>query len=132
MADDPRETLIRAIREDGRYPPEAYEFLHQGLDFTARRLFGESATSRPRHVSGQQLCEGLRDLALQRWGFMARVVLSEWNIRATRDFGEMVFFLIDRGLMGRQESDTLEDFTDVYSFRQAFDGYDIRLDEPGE
>lgn len=122
---DPRDRILRAIREDGRYPPEAYEFLQMGLAHTVRQVHGEAAGDEPRHVSGRELCQGLRQLALERWGLMAKVVLRNWNIRRTRDFGEMVYFLISLGLMGRQESDRLEDFDGVYDFDEAFDNYTV-------
>ena len=82
----------------------------------------------PRHVSGQQLCEGLRLLALESWGSLAQAVLASWNIRTTRDFGEMVFLLIRLGLMGKQDSDRIEDFGNVYDFNQACGVYEIQLD----
>lgn len=128
MKTDPREKLLRAIRADGRYPPQAYEFLHQGLEYTSRKLFGDKPADEPRHVTGQELCVGLRELALQRWGRLARVVLNRWNVRRTRDFGEMVYFLIEQGMMGKRDSDHIEDFDAVYDFDQALDSYDIPLD----
>lgn len=132
---------LRAIHDDGRYAPAAFEFVREGLDFTARALFGqapraadddESRTPTPRHVSGQQLCKGLRRLALRRWGLLAPAVLARWNIRATRDFGEIVFLLIELGLLGRQESDSIHDFQDVYDFKTAFDLREIPLDAMDE
>ncbi len=126
---DTAERYERAIRDDGRYPPEAYEFLHRGLEGTVRLLHDEDEPRQSRHVSGQQLCEGLRRLATESWGPLAQAVLAGWNIRATRDFGEMVFLLIELGLMGRQESDLIEDFDDVYSFHDAFGVYEIQLDD---
>ncbi|MEK6674095.1 MAG: Minf_1886 family protein [Planctomycetota bacterium] len=74
-----------------------------------------------RHVSGRDLCWGLRDLALQRWGLLARVVLDAWNIRSTKDFGRIVFGFIDFDLMQKQTDDTLDDFADVFSFIEALD-----------
>ena len=129
MDTDTAKLVERAIRADGRYPPAAYEFLHYGLEFTTRMVHDLDAGEGPRHVSGQQLCEGLRALALERWGSLAPAVLSSWNIRRTRDFGEMVFLLIELGLMGKQESDHIEDFDNVYSFRQAFGHCEIPLDK---
>jgi uncharacterized repeat protein (TIGR04138 family) len=122
------EQIERAIRQDGRYPPEAYEFLHRGLAHATRAVYGDEAPEGPRHVSGQQLCEGLRRLALQTWGPLAPAVLRRWKIRTTRDFGEMVFLLIRLGLMGKQDADQIEDFDDVYDFAEAFDSYEIALD----
>jgi len=81
-----------------------------------------------RHVSGSDLCWGLRDLALERWGMLARLVLEKWNIRATVDFGRIVFNAIDRGMMQKQPRDRLEDFEDVYDFDTAFDtSHDIEI-----
>ena len=122
------EFFERAVRSDGRYPPAAYEFLHHGLERTTAACFSDEESSDPRHVSGGQLCEGLRALAIELWGPLARSVLDAWNIRSTRDFGEMVFFLVKLGLMGKQKSDQIEDFTDVYDFDEAFGSYDIPLD----
>lgn len=74
-----------------------------------------------RHVSGRELCWGLRDFALARWGLLARVVLESWNIRATADFGRIVFGFIDLELMQKQPDDSIQDFDDVFDFEQAFD-----------
>ena len=123
------EFFEKTIRKDGRYPLAAYEFLHRGLERATRLVHGDTNPSEPRHVSGQQLCEGLRELAQERWGSLAKTVLNRWNIRKTRDFGEMVYFLIDLGLMGKQDSDCIEDFNDVYDFNSAFAEYEIPLDK---
>jgi uncharacterized repeat protein (TIGR04138 family) len=73
-----------------------------------------------RHVSGQQLCLGLRDYAIKRYGMMAPAVLRAWNLRATDDFGRIVFAMIDHGLMSKTADDSLEDFRSVYDFDEAF------------
>lgn len=122
------EFFERTIRKDGRFPPVAYEFLHRGLERATQVVHGDLDPARPRHVSGRQLCEALRDLALERWGYLAGTVLDRWNIRRTRDFGEMVYFLVELGLMGRQDSDRIEDFDDVYELDEAFGDYEIPLD----
>jgi uncharacterized repeat protein (TIGR04138 family) len=129
---DQAERFERAIRQDGRYPPAAYEFLHRALERTTRMVYEDEEPGVPRHVSGQQLCEGLRRLALECWGPLAQAVLARWNIRRTRDFGEMVFLLIGLGLMGKQDSDQIEDFDDVYQFDKAFGSYEIPLDDLGQ
>ncbi len=74
-----------------------------------------------RHVSGRELCWGLRDYALERWGMLARPVLEHWNVRSTRDFGKIVFGFIEFDMMQQQVGDTAEDFAEVYSFEEAFD-----------
>ena len=88
-----------------------------------------------RHISGRELCWGLRDYALKRWGFLARAVLESWNIKTTLDFGRIVFGFIDSDMMQKQPDDTLEDFRDVYSFAEAFDEpfrASLLEDEPDE
>jgi uncharacterized repeat protein (TIGR04138 family) len=129
MDTETAERFERAIRADGRYPPAAYDFLHRGLEYTTRWVYATELPEGPRHVSGAQLCLGLRGLALHTWGVLAAAVLTSWNIRSTRDFGEMVFLLIDLGLMGKQESDRIEDFDEVYDFAEAFSSYEIPLDK---
>ena len=123
-----RRRLERAIRRDGRYAPEAFEFLHRGLDLAARHRYGADDSERPRHVNGGELCYALRYLARRRWGLLAREVLRHWNIHRTRDFGEMVYLMIDLGIMGKQDSEDIADFDEVYTFRAAFESYQIKLD----
>ena len=74
-----------------------------------------------RHVSGRELCWALRDFALKRWGIMAHVVLNDWKVQTTTDFGRIVFGFIDFDLMRKQDGDTLDDFRAVYTFDEAFD-----------
>ena len=122
------ERFEQTIRADGRYAPEAYEFLHRGLEFSTRTKFGARPVAGRRHVTGQELCHALRLLALQQWGPLAQEVLRRWNVRCTRDFGEMVFLMIDLRLMGKQDSDDISDFDDVYDFDDVFGSYQITLD----
>lgn len=82
-----------------------------------------------RHIGGSQLCWGLRDYALRRWGMLARTVLESWNVRGTSDFGRIVFGFIDFNMMQSQADDKIEDFQEVYSFDEAFDD-PFRLDKP--
>lgn len=118
MADD----LLSISRKLG-IAPEAFVFLERGLEYTVRKQHGEPDPARPaesRHVTGRELCFGLRDYALQEYGLLARTVLKRWNIRETRDFGLMVYALIDAGRLQKNEEDSLEDFTNVFAFSTAF------------
>ena len=115
-------TLEQIVQEHGRYPVEAFEFVRKGLSHTARRIHGEEGTAAaPRHVSGQQLCWGLRDFALAIYGTMARAVMNHWGIHRTRDFGRIVFILVDSKVMQTTEEDDPRDFDSVFDFDQAFD-----------
>lgn len=80
-----------------------------------------------RHVSGEQLCWGIRDLAIERWGMMAPAVLRSWNIRRTRDIGDLVFSLIAAGRLQKQPTDSIDEFDSVFEFRDAFSNYRIEL-----
>lgn len=114
------ETAIeRIVRRDDRFDPQAYLFLKDALDFTLKRA-AEGNDGQPRHVSGRELLEGFRDLALQEFGPMAATLMLEWNLRSTRNIGEMVFHLIDEQMFGKQDSDTLDDFDGIYEFDDAF------------
>ena len=108
-------------RMDGRYRPEAFRFVYDGLGYTVKHLASE-----PGHVSGQVLCEGLRRMALERWGRMALLVLNTWGLFRTRDFGEIVYTLIEHEWMSALPSDRIDDFDDVYSFPAVFiDGFEF-------
>ena len=101
-----------------RYPfyhDTAYLFILSALHFTIERL-GEA-----RHISGPELAEGCRDLAIERWGLMARSVLEYWGIRSTRDLGAIVFALVECGVLVKQEGDDLRHFEGVYDFAAAFE-----------
>lgn len=114
------ETAIeRIVRRDSRFDPQAYLFLKDALDFTLKRA-SEGNDGKPRHVSGRELLVGFRDLALQEFGPMATTLMAEWNLKSTRQVGEMVFHLIEEQMFGRQESDSIKDFENVYDFEQSF------------
>lgn len=120
----------KRIRDNARgsYPPEAYQFVREGLAHTVRMVYGQDEpdpsrplrSTDPRHVSGQQLCLGLRDYAIRQYGLLARTVLAHWGIHGTEDFGRIVFTMIDAGLMRKGETDAPEDFEGVYDFDEAF------------
>jgi len=123
----PLKPLDEIIEEVGLYPREAFAFVQAGLSYASQTIHGDpDDPEASRHVSGQQLCEGLRQFALSQWGMMARTVLQRWNISTTYDFGRIVFALVDHGHMAKTEDDTVEDFKNVFDFAAAFDqGYKI-------
>jgi uncharacterized repeat protein (TIGR04138 family) len=179
MTDKVEMSICDLAERVGRYPPEAFVFLQQGLDFTVRRTHGAAAKHVRRilrwleergaspsdlpallaeealpstidefvqqaggvdaamqklnlHVGGDELCWGLRDLALQRWGLMAPTVLGHWGIRSTEDFGNMVFAMVENGMLQKQPDDEIGDFAGVFDFGSAFDGeFRIRVDPSG-
>ena len=80
----------------------------------------DSPPRRAPHLTGQQLCQGIREYALEQYGLMAKIVLNSWGIRSTGDFGEIVYNLIAIGSMKKSPSDRREDFDNVYDFDEAF------------
>ena len=113
------DVLAQVIRDDPRYPAVAYGFLRQGLDYSVK-LYSKPDHGPGRHVTGQELLEALRQCALQQFGPMTLTVLQSWGIRRTEDFGEMVFNLVNRGLLGKTDQDKKEDFAGGYDFAEAF------------
>lgn len=131
--------LEQVVERDPRYPYEAYEFIFAALAHTQKlldRLPREEAdedapeeagpeeeepeeAGPSHHVSGAELMHGVRDLALREFGLMARTVFRMWGINNTSDFGEIVFNLIEAGLMSKTDEDTRTDFADVYDLDEA-------------
>jgi uncharacterized repeat protein (TIGR04138 family) len=115
--------LQQAAETIGVYPLEAYEFVHRGVAHTVQKVHGAPPTkakSKNRHVTGQQLCFGLRDYALSMWGMMAATVLAKWGVTCTLDFGRIVFGLVEHQVLSITDQDRLDDFRNVFDFQTAF------------
>jgi len=116
------EGVERILKRDLRYDRDAYLFVRAGLDFTVKLQKKTEKTSQatPRHVTGQELLEGLRRYALQQFGPMTKTVLSYWGVNRCEDFGEIVFNMVDSGILGKHERDSRDDFKSGYDFDEAF------------
>ncbi len=131
-------SFTELLAADKRYKREAYAFVFEALRYAHDNLgFGtatpseavesssaEGSTEGQRHLTGRELCEAIRRLALEQFGYMAMTVLHSWGVHRTGDFGNIVFNLIDIGEMSKTKHDRREDFDDVYDFetelRQEF------------
>jgi uncharacterized repeat protein (TIGR04138 family) len=123
--------LSRVVEKDPRFKPAGYQFLFESLEFTRNRLTKERG-SKVKHVSGPELLEGVRLLALESFGRLAQTVLNQWGITCTSDIGDMVFNLIESGEMEKTDDDAHADFENVYDFDEAFNrGFKIEIDEQG-
>ncbi len=111
--------IEQITQRDPRYHREAYAFVREALDFTQKMLI-QSGKEGLRHVSGQELLAGIRGYALQLFGPMALLVLNDWGIRRCEDFGELVFNMVDCGLLAKTDQDTRDDFKGGYDFEEAF------------
>jgi uncharacterized repeat protein (TIGR04138 family) len=114
-----QQVIAEICARDPRFAPEAYFFLREALDFTVKAL-NKPVEGPERHVTGQELTEGIRGFALQEFGPMALTVLRAWHLERTADFGEMVFNLIEAGAFGKTDKDSRSDFAGVYDFYEAF------------
>ncbi len=113
--------IEKVMEENDQYKFEAYSFVMAALHHTVSKL------PKARHITGQELLQGIREYALEQFGPMTRTVLNYWGIMKTVDFGKIVFALVEVGILRKQPEDKIEDFQDVYDFKEAFDrGYKIK------
>ncbi len=116
------EALEKILARDKRYKLPAYLFIFEALEYTQKKK------KKRGHLTGKELLAGIRDLAREKFGRMAKTVFGEWGVKTTDDFGEIVFNLVAEGLLRKTEEDKKEDFHDVYSFDEVFiRDYEIRL-----
>ncbi len=106
--------------QDPRYDREAYFFLRDALDHTVKMGKKAREVQPDRHVTGQQLLDGIRQYALKVYGPMVVTVLEYWGVKNCLDFGEIVYNLIHVGVFGKRDSDSIEHFKNGYSFKEAF------------
>jgi uncharacterized repeat protein (TIGR04138 family) len=116
--------IAEVVRRDPRYAYEAYEFLFLALAHTQQKLGRapqepDDEPTSANHVSGRELCLGIRDFALEQYGLMARVVFHRWGVNETADVGELVFNLIEANLLSKTPEDSREDFRDVFDLDEA-------------
>ena len=135
--------IFQLLQDDPRYRLDAYQFVREALAYAQDVMelgasshedkedkeddetlessedvpFGEPID---KHLTGQQLCEAIRIYAVDQFGYMAHTVLSSWGINSTSGFGDIVYNLIDIGMMKKSPTDRREDFNDVYDFNEVF------------
>lgn len=109
------EVLEKLRGRNPRFHGKAYLFLLSALHTVLADL------EEPRHITGEELAHGVRKLALEQYGPMARTVLGHWGIHTTEDLGEIVFSMVECGVLIKQEEDRREDFQDLFDFGEAFE-----------
>jgi uncharacterized repeat protein (TIGR04138 family) len=113
------EEIESILQRDNRYPREAYAFVRDALEHT-HKMLRKNRQGAQAHVTGQELLEGIRDYALKKFGPLTLLVFEEWGIRRCEDFGEIVFNLVDEGVLAKTESDSRDYFKGGYDFIEAF------------
>jgi uncharacterized repeat protein (TIGR04138 family) len=107
--------MDRILVRESRFNEQAYLFVLSALEHCQLSLPAR------RHITGQELAHACRDLALERFGLMARLVLEYWGVKSTSDIGDIVFTLVDLGFLLSQPQDSRDEFFDVYAFESAFE-----------
>jgi len=113
------ETVEQICETDLRFSSDAYHFVQEGLNHTLKSL-KRGGQHAHRHVSGQELLHGLREFALKEYGPMSKAVLNEWGIKTTDDIGQIVFNLVSASVLGKNDTDSPNDFKNVFTFDDAF------------
>jgi uncharacterized repeat protein (TIGR04138 family) len=113
------EGLELILSKDSRFDRDAYLFIREALDHTQKAIIKDNKGNL-RHVSGQELLGGIREFALAQFGPMTITVLEEWGIHNCQDFGEIVFNMVEVGLLAKTEKDSRDDFQGGYDFHEAF------------
>lgn len=142
---DPSHPIAKLLKDDRRYKIDAYAFVFEALNYAHSQLgMGTERAAEPeeeeteeppakeaeRHLTGQQLCEAIRQYALEQYGYMAQCVLNSWGVHSTSDFGEIVFNLIGIGQMRKTPDDQREDFDNVFDFETGLrNSFKITLPE---
>jgi uncharacterized repeat protein (TIGR04138 family) len=132
---DPAHPLAKLLASDKRYKFEAYVFVFESLNYAHEKLgLGQehppeeeaqpetrkgASKKAERHLTGQQLCDAVRQYALEQYGLMAKAVLNSWGVKNTGDIGNIVFNLIEAGQMRKTKQDRREDFDNVFDFEKA-------------
>ncbi|MBL7085082.1 MAG: hypothetical protein ISS43_03115 [Candidatus Omnitrophica bacterium] len=106
--------MEKIVQRDARYKIDAYNFVLEALNYTVSRL------QKPRHITGKELLEGIKEYAKSQFGPMARTVLAHWGIASTQDFGHIVFNLVNARVLSKTEEDSLDDFKEGYDFEKVF------------
>ncbi len=129
MSSEVQIDLKDIMNQAGGYSPACFGFIRDGLAHTVEMVHGNPADQTmlelglvedSRHVCGRELCIGLRDYAIERYGMLAKSVLNKWGIHYTRDFGNIIFAMVESGLMRTTDEDNIEDFDSIYEFDDVF------------
>lgn len=123
------EALGRILVDDPRFDREAYLFLRDALDFTIKQK-KKKRSDITHHVDGPELLAGIRVYALKQFGPMVVTVFNYWGIDKCEHFGHMVFNLVQAGVFGKTETDSIDDFKDIYDFHDAFVAPFLPASEP--
>ena len=107
-----KEDYTEILKKDDRYDSRAYDFVLEVIHFASTDAKG--------HVTGQELLNYFRDMALDAYGPLTYTVLNDWGVRCCEDVGAIVFNLYDAKRIGKTDSDSPEDFVGGFNFKHEF------------
>jgi uncharacterized repeat protein (TIGR04138 family) len=113
------EIVEEIIEREPRFDREAYIFLKEALELTIKQK-KRGKTEAGSHVDAAELLDGFRQLALKEFGPMSMTVLEYWGVKNSHDVGQIVFDLINAGVFGKTDSDSLDDFDEALDFHAVF------------
>ena len=102
------------LAKDDRFDSRAYDFV--------LRVIAEASDDAKGHVTGMELLDYFRDLALDAYGPLAYTVLADWGVHSCEDVGAIVFNLYDTKRIGKTDSDSPADFIGGFDFKEEFLG----------
>ena len=132
-----KDDLAGVLARDARYEFDAYILVLQAFELVRRahklqlkrqrEASGEGAGRKRAggkrrevvHIPGQNLCLGVKNLALRQYGDLALPMLRQWGLHSTSDIGTIVYNLIASGDLEASPTDRRADFDDVFDFEQA-------------
>jgi uncharacterized repeat protein (TIGR04138 family) len=114
-----QEKVEQLTEQHPAYAAEAYFFLREVLDFAIKSRKKKRRDPSP-HVSAAELLEAFRLYALKEFGAMACTVFDYWGVKSCEDIGHLVFHLVEVGVFGKTDQDTIEAFRQGYRFEEAF------------
>ncbi len=121
-----RDSINEIVKIDSRYAADAYLFVQHAVTFTRDKMSRLDGIEL--HITGKELLDGIRELAIQEYGPMAIDVLKEWGVTCTRDFGNIVFTMVEHSLLQARDEDSVEDFDAVFEFNVVF----VKTFEPSD
>ena len=74
--------------KDSLYKEAAYVFVMEALAYTQKKF------KNPKHVKGEEMLRGIRELLLEQFGPMTMTVLHHWGIKSTQDFWNILFTFV--------------------------------------
>lgn len=113
------ETVKRIMYKDRRYHFDSYAFVNDAVIYTVKKFESQRSTGESKHVSGEELIVGVLEYATKMFGPLAYEVFCEWNIKDGISIGNVVFNMLEFGLLSKTEEDSIDDFNITTNFEKS-------------